>query len=61
MSSLYKNNGIWYVSVSYDNKRYSKSLKTKSKRVAKSLELETINSILNNFKYIKKEKKRFNL
>ena len=60
MSSLYKNNGIWYVSVSHNNKRYSKSLKTKNKRIAKSLELETINSIINDFKSNKKEIKDLN-
>ena len=60
MSSLYKNNGIWYVSVSHNNKRHSKSLKTKNKRIAKSLELETINSIINDFKSNKKEIKDLN-
>ena len=50
MPSLYKNNGIWYVSVSHNNKRISRSLKTKDHRVAKQLESEAVYQIINKLK-----------
>ena len=37
MASLYKNNGVWYISCTYNSKRKSKSLKTSDIRVAKRL------------------------
>ena len=51
MPSLYKNNGIWYVSVSHNNKRISRSLKTKDHRVAKQLESEAVYQIIKQLKY----------
>ena len=50
MPSLYKNNGIWYVSVSYKNKRISRSLKTRDHRIAKQLETEAVYNIINELK-----------
>ena len=46
MPSLYKNNGIWYVSVSHNNKRISRSLKTKDHKVAKQLKPYAESSII---------------
>ena len=37
MASLYKNNGIWYIAVSHNGTRKSRSLKTKDIKVAKSI------------------------
>jgi len=37
MSSLYKNNGTYYLSVNVDGKRKAKSLKTKNKDIAKTV------------------------
>ena len=37
MSSLYKNNNTWYISVCHNGKRITRSLKTKDAKVAKSL------------------------
>tara|TARA_S200000501_G_scaffold287611_1_gene272163 strand:+ start:58 stop:201 length:144 start_codon:yes stop_codon:yes gene_type:complete len=34
MASLYKNNGYWYVSTIINGRRFSKSLKTKERKVA---------------------------
>ena len=44
MASLYKNNGIWYIAVSYNRTRKCRSLKAKGNKVAKSIILyaETI-------------------
>ena len=44
MSSLYRNNGIWYLSISHNNKRISRSLKTRNKSKAIKLKpfLETV-------------------
>ena len=37
MSELFKQRGIWYISVYVDGKRYRKSLRTRDKKIAKSL------------------------
>ena len=37
MSSLYKNNRTWYVSITHNGKRISRSTKTKDRRVAIAL------------------------
>ena len=37
MASLYKNNGTWYISLGYNGKRKSKSLKTKDYHIALKL------------------------
>jgi hypothetical protein len=44
MASLYKNNGIWYIAVSYNRTKECRGLKTKGIKVAKFIILfaETI-------------------
>jgi len=37
MASLYKNNGIWYIAVSFNGNRKCKSLKTKDIKVARAI------------------------
>ena len=37
MASIYKNNGTWYISLGYNGKRKSKSLKTKDYKIALKL------------------------
>jgi integrase len=37
MASLYKNNGIWYISVTFNGSRKCKSLRTKDIKIAKQL------------------------
>jgi len=37
MGSLYKNNGIWYIAITYNGNRKCQSLKTKDIKVAKQL------------------------
>ena len=37
MSSLYKNNRTWYLSITHNGKRISRSIKTKDRRVAIAL------------------------
>ena len=46
MASLYKNKNIWYISVSHNGKRLTKSLKTSDLKVAKSLKSLTETTIL---------------
>ena len=46
MASLYKNKNIWYISVSHNGKRVTKSLKTRDLKVAKSLKSLTETTIL---------------
>ena len=46
MASLYKNKNIWYISVSHNGKRVTKSLKTSDLKVAKSLKSLTETTIL---------------
>ena len=46
MSSLYKNNGIWYVSISHNNRRISRSLGTRNKAEAKRIKTHVETSIL---------------
>ena len=46
MASLYKNKNIWYISVSNNGKRVTKSLKTSDLKVAKSLKSLTETTIL---------------
>ena len=46
MASLYKNKNIWYISVSHNGKRLTKSLKTRDLKVAKSLKSLTETTIL---------------
>ena len=50
MSSLYKNSGVWYVSVFYKGKRISKSLKTKNHTIAKQLESDTVYQLIHKLK-----------
>ncbi len=49
MASLYKKRDIWYISSMIDNKRLSRSLRTKDKRIAKQLkpkaELELLSQL----------------
>ena len=40
MASLYKNNNVWYISVSIGSKRITKSLKTNDFNVAKKLKVK---------------------
>ena len=37
MASLYKNNGIWYIAVSYNGTKKSRNIKTKGIKVAESI------------------------
>ena len=37
MGSIYKNRDVWYITVCHQNKRISKSLKTKDHKVDKQL------------------------
>ena len=48
MSELFKQRGIWYISVCVDGKRYRKSLRTKDKKIAKSLMKKAEQKILQN-------------
>ncbi len=47
MASLYKNNHIWYLSIYHQNKRITRSLKTKDIKVAKTLKPLVEADILN--------------
>ena len=37
MATLYKNRGVWYITASYENQRLTRSLRTKSKKVARKI------------------------
>ena len=47
MSSLYKNNRTWYLSITHNGKRISKSTKTKDRRVAIALKPHIEKMIIN--------------
>ena len=47
MASLYKNNGIWYVSTLINGTRKTKSLKTKERKKAFAKMPSTLSNILN--------------
>lgn len=47
MASLYKNNGIWYVSTYVKGTRISKSLKTKERKTAYSIMPSVLSNLLN--------------
>ena len=47
MASLYKNNQIWYLSIYHQNKRITRSLKTKDIKVAKTIKPLVEADILN--------------
>ena len=53
MASIYKNNNIWYISVSVNGKRATRSLKTENIIVANKLKVqaEYDNSLENNYEY----------
>ena len=47
MASLYKKNGIWYVSTYVKGTRISKSLKTKERKAAYSIMPSVLSNLLN--------------
>ena len=55
MASLYKNNGVWYISCTYNSKRKSKSLKTSDIRVAKHLKPHVESQLLLELSGVRKE------
>jgi len=55
MASLYKNNGVWYISCTYNSKRKSKSLKTSDIRVAKRLKPHVESQLLLELSGVRKE------
>lgn len=57
MASLYKNKGIWYVSVSFDNQRMARSLKTKNKVIAYKFKDLVSTELIKEHLGIKKKKK----
>ena len=46
MASLYKNNGIWYIAVTYNGQRKCKSLKTKERNIAVKLKRNVESAII---------------
>ena len=58
MASLYKNNGTWYVSCTYNGKRKSKSLKTSDIRVAKKVKPYVESELLLELTGLKKAKSK---
>ena len=46
MATLYKNKGIWYVSICHNYKRITRSLNTKDKRAANKLKANTVTQLL---------------
>ena len=46
MASLYKNNGIWYIAVTYNGQRKCKSLKTKERNIAVKLKKNVESTII---------------
>ena len=57
MASLYKNKGIWYVSVSFDNQRMARSLKTRNKVIAYKFKDLVSTELIKEHLGIKKKKK----
>ena len=55
MASLYKNNGVWYISCTYNSKRKAKSLKTSDIRVAKHLKPHVESQLLLELSGVRKE------
>ena len=52
MASLYKNNGYWYVSTIINGRRFSKSLKTKKRKVAYQAMPSTLSKIIDETKIL---------
>ena len=52
MASLYKNNGYWYVSTIINGRRFSKSLKTKERKVAYQTMPSTLSKIIDETKIL---------
>ena len=46
MATLYKNKGIWYVSICHNYKRITRSLNTRDKRTANKLKVNIVSKIL---------------
>ena len=57
MASIYKNNNIWYVSVSINGKRATRSLKTEDKKVANKLKVHAEYELIAELMGFKKEEK----
>ena len=57
MASIYKNNNIWYVSVSINGKRATRSLKTEDKNVANKLKVHAEYELIAELMGFKKEVK----
>ena len=57
MASIYKNNNIWYVSVSINGKRATRSLKTEDKNVANKLKVHAEYELIAELMGFKKEEK----
>ena len=57
MASMYKNKGIWYISLCLDSKRITRSLKTSNKCLATKRKELISNEILNEQLGLKKKKK----
>lgn len=57
MASLYKNKGIWYVSVSFDNQRMARSLKTRNKVIAYKFKDLVSTELIKEHLGLKKKKK----
>ena len=60
MASLYKNRGIWYLTVCHRGNRISKSLGTKDKRVAKELKLYNESILIAEVNGFKKRNEKLN-
>ena len=46
MATLYKNKGIWYVSIYHNYKRITRSLNTRDKRTATRLKANTVSKLI---------------
>ena len=57
MATLYKNRNTWYIAVSHDSKRITRSLKTRDIKTAKKLkpavELRILNELIGNINQTK--------
>ena len=57
MASIYKNNNIWYVSVSINGKRATRSLKTEDKNVANKLKVHAEYELIAEHGFLKRGKR----
>ena len=60
MATLYKNQSTWYITVHYNGKRLTRSLKTKDKKVAKQLKPYLESELISELTGLKKRNEKLN-